>query len=72
MCIMTDITKFDDGVYCNTAATFYIKDQRIIMKLWGQYYNMNRHFIFDVQKISDLTDADIALFDIPIDELNKW
>ena len=63
-----------DGIYytkANGGTTYFVLDEKILMKLMGSVYKTTKHFNFGVWK-QELQPEMIKEFDIVYNEAKQW
>jgi len=62
----------EDGVYKSSNALYFVKDEKVIMKLMGSWYKTTTNFMVGAKKIDDLHGDMLAAFDSTYEKLKNW
>lgn len=67
-----NINKLKNGIYKNEHASYFIKDEKIIMNLKGSYYKTTVQFMLGAQFIKDLSKGIEETFDKAYESAPQW
>ena len=62
----------ENGIYKNENATFFVKDDKVIMRLKGSYYKTNENFMLAVKRVEPLSAGMINSFDRAYKGAPSW
>jgi len=67
-------TTLQDGIYKNSAATFFIKDGKVMMRLLNKrgLYKTTTSFMIGAEKYRDLDPSMINSFDETYEKVKSW
>ena len=60
-----------DGIYKSELATYYIKDNKILMHMKGQFYKTSESFMQGTYQ-EPLTEQQISQFDEAYEQVKYW
>jgi hypothetical protein len=62
----------EDGVYKSENALYFVKDEKVIMKLMGSFYKTTTNFMVGAKRIDDLKPEMKEAFDSTFEKLKNW
>tara|TARA_R110000782_G_scaffold236188_4_gene322343 strand:- start:101 stop:298 length:198 start_codon:yes stop_codon:yes gene_type:complete len=65
------MTKIENGVYKSELATYYIKNNKILMLMKGKFYKTSESFMQGVYR-EELTDEQMNQFDEAYNQVQQW
>lgn len=60
-----------NGIYKSKLATYYIKDEKILMQMKGRFYKTSESFMQGTYR-EPLTDKQIKQFDEAYNQVSQW
>jgi len=64
--------ELQDGVYKSGTATYFVKDNRVLMLLMGDYYKTNYNFMIGAEMTKPLTESQKESFDRAYEAAKRW